>query len=272
MEADTEQSVPTPEDITLAEDGDITLILNDNCDHKRSCESLLLLRQAYGLLVFADIDKILSAASPVFKAMLGSHFLEGQKSRTVEEPQEIELPEDGLYGMTIVLEWMHSDHTNEALCEQWHPCGVTHIAAYLDRYRCGRALSLIDEATLKRCAERCISGDFGSNDTTDLEVYETIVWSAKAAYLLGADDLFAQFTRRLVLDGIAPYSHIPKYAEGHSLPNEERLPVTVLLGMEEQRNKARNLMLHLLSQVTDRKLSAGHHSGKRVVFGESYET
>ncbi|KAK5726161.1 hypothetical protein LTR17_012976 [Elasticomyces elasticus] len=227
-----------PVDITLTADGDVILVLKDYFRHRRYHVS----------------SAILSSASPVFKTMLGPLFKEGQHSRSAEQPQEIELHEDGVDSMGNLPTLMHQSDMDERLggptCR--HVCSITHIAAYMDKYGCTLALRLVGEALLKRCAETTIAEDCDVR-TRDAMVYATIAWSAKAAYLLGSGDLFTQFTRRLILDGIAPYSDIPKLASGegfHQLPNREILPISVLW-MEEQRNKARNLILSELSLFTD---------------------
>ncbi|KAK5692390.1 hypothetical protein LTR97_010698 [Elasticomyces elasticus] len=223
--------VPTPTNTTLAEDGDVILILwHESILHERIRVS----------------SAILSAASPVFKAMLGPHFQEGQQARSAERPREIELPEDGAYGMEIMLQWLHGN-VDEAFGDDGHPCCVAHVAVHLDKYGCPRSFSLIGEALLKRCAEACTARCSGDDE----ELFETVAWSAKAAYLLKSSDLFTQFTRRLILDGTEPFSNIPKLAAGEQMPNKEILPVTVLLGMEEQRNKACNLLLSELSRFTE---------------------
>ncbi|KAK4956227.1 hypothetical protein LTR10_005748 [Elasticomyces elasticus] len=189
--------VPTPTNTTLAEDGDVILILwHESILHERIRVS----------------SAILSAASPVFKAMLGPHFQEGQQARSAERPREIELPEDGAYGMEIMLQWLHGN-VDEAFGDDGHPCCVAHVAVHLDKYGCPRSFSLIGEALLKRCAEACTARCSGDDE----ELFETVAWSAKAAYLLKSSDLFTQFTRRLILDGTEPFSNIPKLAAGEQM-------------------------------------------------------
>ena len=50
---------------------------------------------------------ILSPTSPVFKALLGPHFREGQQPRSSRNPINIALPEDYSEGMRIVCRLLH---------------------------------------------------------------------------------------------------------------------------------------------------------------------
>ncbi|KAK5726165.1 hypothetical protein LTR17_012980 [Elasticomyces elasticus] len=75
----------TPKNITLAEDGDVILILRGR--H------------------FRVSSGVLSLASPEFKTMLGPNFLEGQAPRSAEHPKEITL-EDG-FALELLLPLMH---------------------------------------------------------------------------------------------------------------------------------------------------------------------
>lgn len=47
-------------------------------------------------------SQTLSSTSPVFKALLGPHFREGQQARSSQDPVAIELPEDPAVGMRML--------------------------------------------------------------------------------------------------------------------------------------------------------------------------
>ncbi|KAK3627921.1 hypothetical protein LTR56_018911 [Elasticomyces elasticus] len=119
------------------------------------------------------------------------------------------------------------------------------MALHIDKYACGPAQRLMAEALLKRYLE--------TYDSTkkDSSIFNTLAWTAKAAYVLGASDLFTRCTRRLILVGTAPYSDIPNLALGVDILNKEILPVTILLGMEEQRSKARNFLLRQMTLISE---------------------
>jgi len=50
---------------------------------------------------------ILTAASPIFAAMLGPHFREGQGERSAESPKGIALPDDDPTAMTAMCRLLH---------------------------------------------------------------------------------------------------------------------------------------------------------------------
>ncbi|KAK3652902.1 hypothetical protein LTR56_004850 [Elasticomyces elasticus] len=227
-EEDTQAS-PTstpPDDLILAEDGDVILVIMKKQRVRVS-------------------STVLALASPVFKQMLGPHFLEGQAPRSAEQPTVIQLPEDGTWEMRLLLAWMHHHDINVDMDQKiWDPVHVTCIAAHIDKYACSSALRLTVEAVLTRRLENIDPACRASY------IFKQVAWTAKAAYLLGASDLFTRCTRRLILDGLAPYSDIPSLAAAVDLANKEILPVTVL-PMEEQRSKVRSLLLHEVSMISE---------------------
>ncbi|KAK5674447.1 hypothetical protein LTS10_012835 [Elasticomyces elasticus] len=228
-EEDTQASpfITPPDDLILAEDGDVILVIMKEQRVRVS-------------------STVLALASPVFKQMLGPHFLEGQAPRSAEQPVVIQLPEDGMWEMRDLLTWMHHRDVDVDMDRRfWDPVEFTCIAAHIDKYACSSALRLTVEAVLKRRLENIDHG-YGAS-----YVYNQVAWTAKAAYLLGASELFTRATRRLILDGVEPYSDIPSLAAGVNLANKEILPVTVLLAMEEQRSKTRNLLLHEVSTISE---------------------
>ncbi|KAK5695124.1 hypothetical protein LTR17_024597 [Elasticomyces elasticus] len=213
--------------------GNVSLGEEGDCNHSKHTE-----------IDRDTVKRVLAFASPVLKQMLGPHFLEGQAPRSAEHPVVIQLPEDGAWEMPELLLWMHHGELDSRY-RFWDPLYVTCMAVHIDKYACGAGIRLIAEALLKRQLEK-----FDSTQT-DPNIFDILAWTAKAAYLLGASDLFTRCTRRLILVGSAPYSNIPNLTSGVNISNKEILSVTVLLGMEEQRSKARNSLLHELDLISE---------------------
>ena len=79
---------------------------------------------------------LLSSASPVFKALFGPHFREGQQPRTASDPVEIALPDDDSSAMTNICQLLHFrsaslvDLTAGGTFESW----VLSFAITADKY------------------------------------------------------------------------------------------------------------------------------------------
>ncbi|KAK3627924.1 hypothetical protein LTR56_018914 [Elasticomyces elasticus] len=122
-----------PQEVTLIEEGDVILILQN------------------GMRVRAS-SVVLSLASPVFKKMLGPHYLEGQAPRSAEQPKEVQLPDDDPNAMNMLLALVHfqDPDTKKALIS---PAELANLAVAVDKYDCITALALMTEALFKRCTE-----------------------------------------------------------------------------------------------------------------------
>ena len=84
-------------------------------------------------------SKVLSVASPVFKAMFGPRFLEGQDLNTTT-PKRVSLPEDNAAAMTTLCNVVHHRHNSVRkvlALEQ-----VVELATICDKYNCSEAFSL----------------------------------------------------------------------------------------------------------------------------------
>ncbi|KAK4620128.1 hypothetical protein CLAFUW4_10891 [Fulvia fulva] len=81
----------------IAADGDVILIVGNDDDKRR-------IRVA---------SSILSAASPVLKALLGPHFREGSQPRSSASPVEILMPDDDSTAMTYVCRLIHYKPVDE---------------------------------------------------------------------------------------------------------------------------------------------------------------
>ncbi|KAK5674446.1 hypothetical protein LTS10_012834 [Elasticomyces elasticus] len=223
MEEDTRTPLNSmPNEITLAEDGDVILILRGRRYRVSSV--------------------VLSLASPVFKTMFGLNFLEGQAVRSAEQPKEISLT-DG-HSTPMLLALMHFTNTEElqAMDENLiiaHPGDVAHIAGAADQYCCTRPMSATIEGLLRRIAQDVIPGESPQDQIV------TYAYSATCAYLVGSKDVFADATRCLVLDGTMRFSELAGLDICH------RLPFSVLR-LEEQRSTVHNSIITWFDSMTNR--------------------
>ena len=80
---------------------------------------------------------VLSLASPVFKKMLGPHYLEGQASRSAEQPKHIELVDDEFAAMKLLLQLMHFQKPPTA---DITASNLNHYADAVDKWDCADTL------------------------------------------------------------------------------------------------------------------------------------
>ncbi|KAK3627919.1 hypothetical protein LTR56_018909 [Elasticomyces elasticus] len=204
----------TPQNVTIAEEGDVILVLDDGKKRIRVSAALL------------------SFKSSVFRKMLGPHFLEGQTQRSTEQPQEIQLPEDDPHVMGFLCRLLHNGRPDSA---KYSLDRLANMAVLADKYDCIHSVNLIAETLLRRWAA---AGGISYGK------HKSPTWAkfAATALLLRLDDIYVQVTRCVVLDVFTPYS-VP-------LSDCSQLPTTVLLGLEEQRTAVRNLLVNTLATRT----------------------
>src|SRR4051794_37049290 len=77
-------------------------------------------------------SSFLKHASPVFRAMLGPHFSEGQPA--VDSIKEISLPEDDVDAIKIICAVFHL--RNDEIPDHLSPACVLRIAVTADKYDC----------------------------------------------------------------------------------------------------------------------------------------
>ncbi|RMY74134.1 hypothetical protein D0863_03429 [Hortaea werneckii] len=177
--ADTKAEEPERCDVDIAADGDIILALPENRYLRVS-------------------STVLSLVSPVFKAMLGPHFREGNQPRSSDQPIEISLPEDDGIAMKHLCLLLHGrtgdsySHGNRTFPTQLHA-----LAVLADKYDCVEAISLPAEAMLSR---------FWIHRTTTPLSMEQTACLATAAASLRLGSLFHAFTKSLVLDYYESYT------------------------------------------------------------------
>ncbi|KAI6872494.1 hypothetical protein KC343_g16520 [Hortaea werneckii] len=199
--ADTKAQQPERRDVDIAGDGDIILALPKN----------LYLRVS---------STVLSLVSPVFKAMLGPRFREGNEPRSSVHPIEISLPEDDGIAMKHLCLLLHGrtgdsySHGDRTFSTQ-----IRALAILADKYDCVEAVALQAEAMLSR---------FWMHRANKQLVIQQMACLITAAVTLGLGPLFHVFTKSLVLDHCLPYS----------VANTGLTPST-LLQLEQQRSTAR---------------------------------
>jgi hypothetical protein len=177
--------------MVLAEDGDILLLLADGSRIR-----------AY--------STVLSLASPVFKAMLGPHFKEGQERGSALSPKEISLPDDDPCSMKEIAYLLHfqtfdgSQPNDQTLAQ-----AILRIAMLADKYGCTDAMHMLSHGLLSRFLTQ------RSTKSLDLvRMYDLVA----AAYLFNRPELFELFTRRIMLDNCAPFASILTSKSGMMLP------------------------------------------------------
>jgi len=156
---------------------------------------------------------ILSSASPVFKAMLGQNFLEGQGERSSQSPKEVALLDDDADAMTRLCRLLH--HQDSMPADPHHALSLATIAEELlnlmivaDKYCCTSSIRL--------------AGRYMLFNSASLPIYRTTMMRTNlrliaAAYMPEDARHFAVFTRRMVMDTSNPYSLIADTAELASL-------------------------------------------------------
>ena len=90
-------------------------------------------------------SKVLSLASPVFKALLGPGFREGNFERSTVSPLKLELSEDDEIAMTILLKIMHFSpevYSTQDVSKQGAGCYdlFKNVAILANKYCCGHVI------------------------------------------------------------------------------------------------------------------------------------
>ncbi|KAF7192578.1 hypothetical protein HII31_06087 [Pseudocercospora fuligena] len=129
-------------------------------------------------------SKVVSLASPVFKAMLSPHFREGATLATASYV-EIGLPEDDAQTMQTMLLVMHAKH--DRLSSEVNLQGLVKI---VDKYDCVIAVAAAAHYWISKAME-----------DTDQAGLENLLHDA---YVLRQHELFATIARRLVLHSKRP--------------------------------------------------------------------
>ncbi|SMQ47710.1 unnamed protein product [Zymoseptoria tritici ST99CH_3D7] len=181
---------------------------------------------------FLVSSAVIKRASPVFKAMLGPHFKEGQLKTL---PLEVECPEDDWAGMRLMLQLLHNCAScvdGEIPKREALEC-FTDMAILADKYQCIEALSLQVDGVLSNAS---------SLRPTDRN---RLYCLAVAAYLLKKSKHFYVFTKRLVLEQTKLFHNIhERYVPGIG----DVLGFRFILELETQRTAA---ILSVSEEVRD---------------------
>ena len=153
-------------------------------------------------------SKILALASPVFKAMFNSNFLEGNTVRSVQDPLNLPLPDDDPDALAVLFHALHFSSKRTFLNLE---ANLQLLVARLsDKYQCTASISGESERWLRSLSER-------EQETSTLWTVSII------AFLMGHVDEFSKSTAKLVLkstaaelDHTAPSSSLPETYQGMS--------------------------------------------------------
>jgi len=209
IQSDTPQPPNKVPHIILDSSGDVTLKLGD---------TLLLVS-----------SKVLSVASPVFRAMFGPHFQEGDalsKSNSTT-PAVIALPDDDAHTMTVLCQFLH--YQNESLHElfvQESISGLRKLAIVCDKYNCVNAVSFSTNAWISTLEP------LEANASED-ELFSLV----ESAYFLDHAVLFERVTKRILMNDVGA---ILQRMIGWT--NDNVLPIKVYGDLEKRR---RNLHTEL---------------------------
>lgn len=129
---------------------------------------------------------VLSPASPVFKAMFGPHFQEGQKIKASSETAvTIYLPDDDPTAVALACQILH--HRIDNTLENPNLELLAKIATFADKYDCARSL----RPSTHRWIQKLQSGTKPAAGYMDLLV---------VSFLLDDPDLFQKLTSSMVLE------------------------------------------------------------------------
>jgi len=153
-------------------------------------------------------SKILALASPVFKAMFNSKFLEGSTIRSVQNPLELPLPDDDPDALAVLFHTLHFSSKRKFL-----KLGADlqlDVAQLSDKYDCTTSMYGESGRWLRSLSE----GDHESS----------ILWkSSNIAFLMGHIDEFSTLTTKLILNltpaelnHTTPNSALPETFKGMS--------------------------------------------------------
>ncbi|KAL1640812.1 hypothetical protein SLS58_006635 [Diplodia intermedia] len=168
-------------------------------------------------------SKVMKLSSPVFRAMLGPHFREGQNlsQATTEEPTIIPLPDDDFASMKIICEALHYKET--VLPANW----IT-FAGLVDKYDMKDTMRFTSEAWL--ADELCKKGP--SDKLWYQEHPEELVL---AAHLLDTPRAFRTASLALMRRHNTHYLDLaPLLLEEHPLPYSVLVPLLDGSGSESQ--------------------------------------
>ena len=143
-------------------------------------------------------SEVLTRASPVFKAMLGPNFSEGQALRSAANPKIITLQDDDTESMIALCVLLHRDlstvhlKTSSVATKTADATRILRVAILADKY------ALVDHLShdLGPALLTPFTGTLGARKLDLLQALHLVV----AAYLLQQGEPFTLFARRVIMD------------------------------------------------------------------------
>ena len=169
----------------------------------------------------------IAAASPVFTALLSGPFSEGQVKRSIEQPQQVALPEDDAQAISDICHLLYHQVTDLQDASPLSAERLYQLIKTADKYDCLGVLRF------QVCALAQAHFDHPDSKPTCGE----LVLRTAAAYLLDEPKYFRIATTQLVTCSNEPLSACRKLEGG------EILSGGALLIMSEQRSKAHRAII-----------------------------
>ena len=151
---------------------------------------------------FVVDGKVLSEASPVFKALLASD-LEAQRLRSAKNPQRLQIPDPklllGVKMLCLALHHYPYDILDVEKKAERRILPLLHLAHAARKYRAVDAMQRAISLRLLAPFEKRSLKEHDGSSQLDVDV-------AVIAYLLEQKDMFSVSTRRLIMDHCVPLS------------------------------------------------------------------
>ncbi|SMY21394.1 unnamed protein product [Zymoseptoria tritici ST99CH_1A5] len=255
---DTQTTTSPPKDTVIIEEGDTLLVCAD--------------AEELGKLRVSSI--ILKHTSPVFKAMLGPHFAEGQVPRSALHPQELHCPEDDWHAMKCLMQLLHHSKSwlQDDLCNSGTLERLIGLGVVADKYACIEAIFLQVDTVFAHFRNSHIAAGPHPDVSSDSAGLRDCFDLATAAVHFGKHSYFYFFTKRLVMDFVGPYSSVLTTRPG-SEDTALSLKLNILLKLEEQRNAIRvRIGEHIPSlAIFSCHYCGGGYQSKSTVFMPAFE-
>ncbi|KAK3652866.1 hypothetical protein LTR56_004814 [Elasticomyces elasticus] len=187
-----------------------------------------VLRVGEGQVEYRVSSAILSHSSPVFEALYGPHFLEGQADRSNAQPRHVDLPEDDPVGLEFLLSILHKPSPRRKYPSIYWPYTPENMLALVvaaDKYLCVDTIRPTLTANIMSFTHR-EKPMYPKLLNNGLEEPLLDTWRlASAAYMLILPGAFAMFTRRLLLEHSETFLNLPV------IPGEGVVPSSILSGL-----------------------------------------
>ncbi|KAB2580203.1 hypothetical protein DBV05_g1267 [Lasiodiplodia theobromae] len=162
-------------------------------------------------------SSVLASASPVFRAMFGPHFSEGQNlsKHNKTNPKKISLPEDRASSVRVICFVLHDNENHEGLC--CIGCLFSY-AEVLDKYDLKKKMTHKSEEWVKKMVLEARERNYSGPDDREL---------LGVAYVLEAPRAFFHICRDMIL-----YEEV-----GFEDMSDQAVPASILLAMESTRTE-----------------------------------